>query len=96
MAQSIYKLFVGKMTEIAYQVSPEEEAKMLAKVDEALEKVGGKRIISCDARWCGDQWTFFGVEEFPNIEAVQQHAKLLGELKWFQYIDTISVLGMCS
>jgi hypothetical protein len=37
-----------------------------------MEKAGGKRTIECNTYWCTDQWLFAGVEEFPNIEAVQK------------------------
>ena len=36
---------------------------------------------------------FFGVEEFPDIEAVQKHTQMLEELGHFRYIDSITVLG---
>jgi hypothetical protein len=35
----------------------------------------------------------FGVEEFPDIEAVQKHAELLNEIDQYRYIEGISVLG---
>ncbi len=93
MAGPIYKLFLGKMSEAWYQLSQEEQADLLAKVEEALEKVGGKSTLVCDSSWTSEQWPFFGVEEFPDIEAVQKHAELLNELNWLRYIEGMSVLG---
>jgi hypothetical protein len=93
MKQTIYKLFLGKMEEAWYQLSPEEQHALLAKVDQALEQVGGKRIIQCDPTWSTEQWHFWGVEEFPDIDAVMQHTKLLADLKWERYVDTMTVLG---
>jgi hypothetical protein len=65
----------------------------LAKLDEALEKAGGKRLIICDTNWSSDQWAFAGVEEFPNIEAVQNYMAAVSELNLFRYDESISVLG---
>jgi hypothetical protein len=33
------------------------------------------------------------VEEFPNIEAVQNYMAALDELNWFRYCESINVLG---
>jgi len=65
----------------------------MAKVDEALEKAGGKRVVLCDSSWSSEEWGGCGVEEFPNIEAVQKHAELLNELNWFRYIESSTLLG---
>jgi hypothetical protein len=93
MAGPIYKLFLGKMSEAWYQLSQEEQADLTTKVEGALERVGGKRTVLCDSGWTSEQWPFFGVEELPDIEAVQKHAALLNELNWLRYIETVTVLG---
>jgi hypothetical protein len=93
MAQPIYKLFMGRFLEAWYQLSEEEQNSLIAKLDEALEKVGAKRPILCDSSWSSDQWLVAGVEEFPNIEAVQNYMAALNELNWFRYCESINVLG---
>ena len=94
MTQKIYKGFMVKsMKEAWYQLSKEEQETLLAKVNAALEEVGGQRLIFCDSTWTSDAWFGFGVEEYPSLEAVQKHAQLLAELNWFRYIDGISLLG---
>ncbi len=93
MAKPIYKLFVAKPSQASYKLSQEEQQKIFAKIEEALEKVGGKQIISCDSGWASEQWTFWGVEEYPDIEAVQKYTEMLNELNWFQYVDSFTVLG---
>ncbi len=93
MAQPIYKLFMAKPSQAGYQVAQEEQQKAFAKVEEALAKVGGKRVIACDSGWAAEQWTFWGVEEFPDLEAVQKYTALLNELNWFQYVDSFTLLG---
>ena len=93
MAKPIYKLFVAKPSQTSYKLSQEEQQKIFAKIEEALEKVGGKQIIACDSGWASEQWTFWGVEEYPDIEAVQKYTEMLNELNWFQYVDSFTVLG---
>jgi hypothetical protein len=93
MAQPIYKLFLGKMTETWHQLPADEQHALLWKINAALEQVGGKRLVQCDPTWSTEQWHFWGVEEFPDIQAVMKHTKLLADLKWERYVETMTVLG---
>jgi hypothetical protein len=94
MAEPIYKFFMGRFLEAWYQLSEEQQDSLVAKLNEALEKVGAKRPILCDTNWSSDQWLIAGVEEFPNIEAVQNYTAALQELSWFRYCESINVLGI--
>jgi len=93
MAEPIYKFFAVRFLEAWYQLSEEQQNSLEAKLNEALEKVGAKRLILCNSRWSSDQWAFAGVEEFPNIEAVQNYMAALNELNWFRYVEATNVLG---
>jgi hypothetical protein len=55
MAQPIYKFFMGRFSEAWYQLSKAEQESFEAKLDEALEKVGAKRVILCETNWSSDQ-----------------------------------------
>lgn len=93
MAKPIYKMFTGRFTEAWHQLSNEEQSSLLGKVVEALEQVGGKSVVICDASWASEEWPVFGVEEYPDLDAVQYHARLLSELGWYRYIESTSTLG---
>jgi hypothetical protein len=93
VAESIYKFFMCRMLEPWYQLSKEEQNSLIAKLDAARENVGGKRQILCSSSWSSDQWSFAGMEEFPNIEAVQKYMAALQELNWFRYCEGTNVLG---
>lgn len=93
MTHAIYKLFLGKFTPAWHQLGNEEQHALRAKVDHALDEAGGKSVIMCDPSWSTEQWHYWGVEEFPNIEAVMKHTKLLADLKWERYAETMTVLG---
>jgi hypothetical protein len=90
---AIYKMFMVRPTEAWYQLSKEAQDELMGKVDAALTKVGGKRNVLCDSSWASEEWTGFGVEEFPSIEALQEHTKLLTELNWYRYIVSTTLLG---
>jgi len=93
MEQPIYKVFLVKPTESFYALSPEDRNKLTAFNAEAHEKVGAKVTIACDSSWCSEEWPFWGVEEFPDLEAVKKFTNLLNEQNWYQYFNSISVLG---
>ena len=90
---AIYKMFMLRPSEAWYQLSKEAQDELTGKVDAALAKVGAKRIIACDSSWASEEWVVFGLEEFPNIEAVQAHAKLLIELNLNRYFVSSTLLG---
>ena len=93
MSKPIYKVWLVRMKGASYEMSPEEVRKHLDKIDEALAKVGGERVITCNSAWCSENYEYWGVEKFPDIEAVQKHAALLLELNHYKYIDGTSYLG---
>jgi len=93
MAQPIYKMFRARMTEAWYQLPKEEQDLLFSKVEDALKKVGGKSILMCNSYWTSEQWWFWGVEEYPSFEALQEHNKILVELKWMRYCDSETLLG---
>jgi hypothetical protein len=76
-----------------YQLSKAEQDAMFAKVDEARKIVGAKVVISCDSSWDSERWLFWGVEEFPSLEAVQEFTRCLMDLNWFRYVDSDILLG---
>ena len=89
----IFKFWQATFNEAWYQLSTEEQGQRLAKVQAALEQVGGKAVVLCDSSWSNEEWSGFGVEEFPDIEAVQKHTQLLNELNWNRYLRGTSMLG---
>ena len=93
MAQPIYKMWRVGVKEAWYQLSKEEQDALFAKVNEAMKSVGGKSMVFCNSSWHSEQWLYFGLEEFPSIEAVQEYNRCLLELDWFRYCDSDIILG---
>ena len=65
----------------------------MARLAEAGERVGKKSILMCTTTWSSDHYQFFGVEEFPDMEAVQQYHDALVKMNWFRYVDGQTLLG---
>lgn len=93
MAQPIYKVFMLNYKEPWYKLSQEEQDKLMAKNGEFLKGLGVELIIICTSVWSSEEYLGWGVEKYPNIEAVQKQAENLVKLNWFEYIDSKSYLG---
>jgi hypothetical protein len=93
MAKPIYKIFMFKPTEAWYQLSDDKKNQLKEQLAKALRKVGGKEVVLCFSGWNSEQYLGWGVEKFPNIEAVQKHHALLVDLNWFRYAESNSHLG---
>jgi hypothetical protein len=93
MAELIYKFYQSRRTEAWYQLSEEQRREHTLKARQALEKTGGKSILACTPIWANEGLAVCGVEEFPNIEAVQRYAAMLQELEHFRYYEGTSTLA---
>jgi len=93
MAQPVYKVWLMKYTESWYELTTEEQNKLMAQIEESLKQVGAELIILCASVWSSEEWFGWGVEKYPDIEAVQKHAENLFRMNWFKYIESKTYLG---
>ena len=93
MAQPIYKVYFAKFKEPYYKLTTEERNKRGEQDEAALKQVGAERIVTCVSVWANEQWLGWGVEKFPDIEAVQKYTEILYNMNWFEYVDSITYLG---
>lgn len=91
--KTIIKVLFVKPKEAYFRLSEEERKELADKAMKDVEEVGGKWIAFCDCYWSNDEWVWFGVMEFPDIEAVQKHTKFIEELEQFRYVESKSYLG---
>jgi len=94
MAQPIYKVWLMKYKEPWYKLTTEEQNKLNEQNQESLKQVGGESIMMCMSVWASEEWLGWGVEKYPNIEAVQKHTENLFNLNWFEYIESNTYLGV--
>ena len=94
MDQPVYKLWLMNYKDAWYRLSPEEQQARSAKVEEALKNVGGEQLMVRVSGWASEEWMAWGVEKFPNMQAVQAHTMALFAINHFQYIESVSYLGV--
>ncbi len=93
MAEPIYKIWFMKPKASGYKLSKEEQDKLFALNAESLKRVGAETIITCSSAWASEEWMYWGVEKYPDIECVQKHTEDLLNLNWFEYVDSMTYLG---
>ena len=93
MTGPVFKMFHARWTEAWYQLSAEQRNAIFQQMTEITERLGIKSTIVCDSSWNSDRWLFWGVEEYPDMAAVQEYATRLVELDWFRYVDSETLLG---
>lgn len=90
---SIYKLWFMRYKDAWFALTEEEQTALSTKVMQALPQVGGKYLLNCTSLWANEKWTGWGVEEYPDIEAVQAHTLTLFNMGWHKYIASWTILG---
>ncbi len=94
MSKPVYLLFqVHGFTEAWYQLSKEEQNNLWSKSEEIDKSIGAKR--SSRAILVGQMRAalFWGVEEYPDMDAYQKNIEELEKLEWWRYISAKSILG---
>jgi len=95
--KSIYKLFLMKPKDAWYRLSKQEQQALIKKDAEVshrmMDKLGGRSVLACDCFWSTEDWLLFGVEEYPDVDAVQESTRALREMGWFKYFESRIILG---
>ena len=65
----------------------------MEKLQEASDAAGRTGIVIADCEWSTADWQFFGVEEFPSIEALSKYIAALREIGFSQHVDETYVVG---
>jgi hypothetical protein len=91
MSGPIYKVYLGRPKEAWYQLSKDEQDALLA--EELKARVYFKPLIMCDATAFSNEWAFFGVEEYPDVESLNMAAEVERGSNWRRYVEGVSVLG---
>jgi hypothetical protein len=96
MARKIYKIFYGIGHSSYFSLPQEQQADLIVKSDQSVKRHGGEALILCDSYWADEHTPFFGIERYPNVEAVQKHAADLLELSWTELFSSGTLLGVAT
>lgn len=92
MAEKIIKIWLLTPRE-HYKLSEEEMRVNFEKIAKKDRELGVKALIPLSMCWSDDQWSYFGAQEFPNLEAVRKHQEYVLELGLPMLHERKSFLG---
>lgn len=91
----IYHLFIVRgYREAYYQLSPEARDQLWARVGESSQAAGAKTIVGCYSRWSNETYPAWGIEEYPNLQALQQSARTNEKNQHFRYLEAETYNGV--
>lgn len=91
---TIYKVWKLNYRPAWYELGKTAQDELMGKIFESLGQSGGKSLLIATSLWADEKWAAWGIEEFPNIEVVIQHAQTIGDHQWYRYIKSWSTLGI--
>ena len=100
MATPIYVLIQANHSETFYleeekrRERREKECFFLPdKIEDALEKTGGRIVVDCKSNW-SSEWHAFRVVEWPDLESYLKYHELLNKLPVQRYAKLKYTLGI--
>ena len=92
-SKPIIRLFFAKLKDAWHEQSEEQQTEFMRKDRARLDELGCT-FTMYDLRWSNEEWQFIGVEEWPNLEALEKYAAFQKEeLKGPSYVDAKVYLG---
>jgi hypothetical protein len=93
----IYQIFVGNnniSSNLAWKALSEDEKKALQDQERASEEaVGAKVIVFCESAWANEAHPWWGMLQFPDLQARIEHTRTLQRIGWLDITDAFSLLG---
>jgi hypothetical protein len=91
----IYKFWrIKRWTEAWIQLAEEERHGVFTQIQENLEGVGGKWLLRCRCSWANEEYSSWGVNEYPSLEAAIKDGENLQKLGLWRYVESESMLGI--
>ncbi len=94
MSELVYVMFQVRMNEAWYQLSQEQQNKVLNQLDVFSQKNGVEAVVVCESGWSNDEWQFFGVNKHQSMEKARAHYKDLESIQWFRYTASKTIYGV--
>ena len=93
MGQRVLHLYLASWKDSWRQMSEEERNALMEKVHESIDANGGRIVVGAYCAWSTAEYEFFGVEEYPHVEALSTHIATQREIGFSQHVDEKIVVG---
>ena len=93
----IYKLWVIKTNPAGFtnvSTMPKGiDSLMWEKHNALMKECNSQNLLMCDSYWANEEYSFFGVDAYPDTESMITIQKGLVELGWQRYFEAFTILG---
>ena len=93
MSAPIYRFYRVKFTDAWHKLSQEEKERLQEKLSQSYAEQGIKEIGQFRTFW-SSEWSVFGLEEFPDVGAVEKWRTTMEQLGIFETVEIESMLGI--
>jgi len=93
MTRPIFQLWMMCYTAQWYALSQAARQELMAKIAQITKEAGGEALFFYQALWSSERWLAFGVNRFPDLEAINKNAMGLYAIDWFNYVESQVFLG---
>lgn len=92
----IIRIMLTRIKEAYYELSEDEQQEFMRKDREKMESLGYKLHYMIDCSWSNDEWQYIGIEEWPNMESIEEiskfHEEELNVSKYGEYKTYLGTL----
>ena len=88
----VYKLFITRGTDLYFTAAESEREQNLKNINTVMAQVGGKRLMVCETL-TSEEWMFFGLEQFPDMDAAMKYQMLLRKARPKRYTHSLIYFG---
>lgn len=89
----VYRVYLSRPAAGAHMIPEHERNSMLARTQENAALAGVRPLLSAYMRWNQEQWEYFGIERFPDMETLISYTQFLSEVGWYRLTESCSYLG---
>jgi hypothetical protein len=89
----VYRVYLAHQTSYARQMPSDETEKRFGLAADAFKSAGGTVMLNAYMRWNFEGYEYFGIERYPDLEAVIGYTQLLSSNGWYDLMASRSYLG---
>lgn len=91
--ENVFRVYLAREAPTAHLIPEDTRAEIFERVQEAAQSAGALPLLAGYMRWNYEGYEYFGVERFPNMEALITFSQFLTEIGWYRMTDSVSYLG---
>lgn len=93
-ATPIYRAYLSRLTPYGHTLSQETIDQAGRRAMQKAHENGGVALASAYTRWNNETWAYFGIERYPDMEAVVRYSQFLSTSDWYGVWEARSFLGV--